>query len=83
MATHLAIAVETSCGPPPATANLRAHTKAQLTLTEAAAVSSIPVHMLKAAIYSGALPATRHTRCVVQRVDLDGWLRVNGHLREP
>jgi len=73
----------TAEGPPPATSNNRAHTKAQLTLSEAAAVSGVRVYMLKAAIYDGALKALRRGRVEVSRVELDEWLRENWQLREP
>ncbi|MDQ3254668.1 MAG: helix-turn-helix domain-containing protein [Acidobacteriota bacterium] len=72
-----AVAVETSGAPPRATSHERASTKSELSLLEAATVSGVPVHILKAAIYRGALPATRHGRCVVKRFDLDEWLREN------
>ncbi len=77
-----AIAV-TSDGPPPATSNERPRDKAQLTLSEAAVVSGVRVHQLKAAIYDGALHALRRGRVEVKRADLDEWVRENWQLREP
>ncbi len=77
-----AVAVESGSAPP-ATSNGRAHTKPQLTLSEAAAVSGVRVHQLKAAIYSGALLATRRGRWEIVRVELDEWLREMWQMREP
>lgn len=76
-----AVAVETPSRPP-ATDIRRADEQALLTLLEAAAVSGVPVHMLKSAIYSGVLPAARCGRCLIMRVDLDKWVRENWQLRE-
>ncbi|MDQ3652687.1 MAG: helix-turn-helix domain-containing protein [Acidobacteriota bacterium] len=73
----------THSGPPPAISLHRAREKAQLTLSEAAAVSGVPVHLLKEAIYSGALPASRRGRVAVERVELDEWLREMWQMREP
>ena len=58
----------------------RAHDKSELSLLEANAVADVPIHALKAAIYDGTLPASRRGRCVVKRVELDGWLRENWQL---
>ncbi len=44
-------------------------------MLEAAAVSGVPVHTLKSAIFAGALPATRRGRRSLMRDDLDEWLR--------
>lgn len=65
----------THSGPPPGVSLQRAREKAQITLSEAAAVSGVPVHLLKEAIYSGALLATRRGRWEIMRVELDEWLR--------
>ena len=73
----------THSGPPPAISLQRAREKARLTLSEAAAVSDVPVHLLKAAIYSGALLATRRGRWSIKRVELDEWLREMWQMREP
>ena len=77
-----AVALESGSAPP-ATSNERAHDKAQITLSEAAAVSGVRVHQLKAAIYDGALHALRRGRVEVKRADLDKWVRENWQLREP
>ncbi|MDQ3254829.1 MAG: hypothetical protein M3R15_13135 [Acidobacteriota bacterium] len=56
---------------------------AQLTLSKAAAVSGVPVHVLKLVIYASALSALRCGRYSLKCVELDVWLYENWQLDEP